>query len=143
MAFRDEAAHRHRPRGLVHHLEGTAANVHDLTPSGKLLHGEEERVWGDSGYRGIGKRAEHAHRDVSWRIAMPPGKRRTLAPGSAAARAEKAKARVRARVEHPFRIIKRVFGCDMVRYRGLERNVQRLALLPGFSNLMIAQPHLS
>ncbi len=52
--------------------------------------------------------------------------------------AEKAKARV----EHPFRIIKRVFGCDMVRYRGLDKNVQRLALLPGFSNLMIAQPHL-
>ena len=45
-------------------------------------------------------------------------------------------------VEHPFRIIKRVFGCDMVRYRGLDKNVQRLALLLGFSNLMIAQPHL-
>ncbi len=71
---------------------------------------------------------------------MPPSQRRTLAPGSAAARAEKAKAR--ARVEHPFRIVKRVFGCDMVRYRGLDKNVQRLALLPGFSNLMIAQPHL-
>ncbi len=110
-------------RGLVHHLEGTAANVHDLTPSDQLLHGEEEQVWGDSGYRGIGKRAEHA-------------------PGSAAAKAEKAKARVRARVEHPFRIVKRVFGYDMVRYRGLDKNVQRLALLLGFSNLMIAQPHL-
>ena len=69
---------------------------------------------------------------------MPPSKRRTLAPGSAAALAETAKARV----EHPFRIIKRVFGCDMVRYRGLDKNVQRLALLPGVSNLMIAQPHL-
>ncbi len=80
---------------------------------------------------------------MSWQIAMPPSKRRTLAPGSAAALAETAKARGRARVEHPFRIIKRVFGCDMVRYRGLERNVQRLAPLPGFSNLMIAQPHLS
>ena len=66
---------------------------------------------------------------------MNLGKRRTLA--------ETVKARVRARVEHPFRIVKRVFGCDMVCYRGLERNVQRLALLPGFSNLMIAQPPLS
>ena len=73
------------------------------------------------------------------RLPCPPGQRWTLAPGSAAARAEKAKARV----EHPFRIIKRVFGCDMVRYRGLDKNVQRLALLPGFSNLMIARPHLS
>ena len=128
-------------RGLLHHLEGTAANVHDLTPSGRLLHGEEEQVRGDSGYRGVGKRAEHAHREVSWQIALPPSKRRTLTPGSAAALAEKAK--VRARVEHPFRIIKRVFGCDMVRYRGLERNMQRLAPLLGFSNLMIARPHLS
>ncbi len=47
------------------------------------------------------------------------------------------------RVEHPFRIVKRVFGCDMVRYRGLDKNVQRLAPLLGFSNLMIARPHLS
>ena len=59
---------------------------------------------------------------------------------SAAALAETAKARVR--VEHSFWILKRVFGCDMVRYRGLDKNVQRLALLPDFSNLMIAQPHL-
>ena len=64
------------PRGLVHHLEGTAANVYDLTPSGWLLHGEEEQVWGDAGYRGIGRRAEHAHREVLWQIAMNPGKRR-------------------------------------------------------------------
>ncbi len=70
-----------------------------------------------------------------------PGPAPDAGPGSAAALAEKAKARVR--VEHPFRIIKRVFGCDMVRYRGLDKNVQRLALLPGFSNLMIARPHLS
>ena len=64
------------PRDLVHHLEGTAVNVHDLTPSGKLLHDEEEQVRGDSGYREIGEHAEHAHRDVSWQIALPPGQRR-------------------------------------------------------------------
>ncbi len=87
------------PQGLVYYLEGTAANVHDLTPSDRLLHGEEEQVRGDSGYRGIGKRAEHAHREVSWRIAMNPG--------SAATKAETAKAR--ARVEHPFRIAS---GCS-------------------------------
>ena len=87
------------PRGLVHHLEGTAANAHDLTPSDRLLHGEEEQVRADAGYRGIGKRTAHAHREVSWQIAMPPSKRRTLAPDSAAAKAETAKARARARVE--------------------------------------------
>ena len=113
----------------MHHLEGTAANVHDLTPSDRLLHGEEEQVWGDSGYRGIGKRAEHAHREVSWQIAMPPGQRRTLAPGSAAAKAEKAKARVRARVEHPFRIARRMFGCNRVRCRRLEEHAAACAAL--------------
>ena len=81
-------------RGLVHHPEGTAANVYDLTPSDRLLHGEEKQVWADAGYRGIGKRAEHAHREVSRQIAMNPGQ----APGSAATKAETAKVRVRARV---------------------------------------------
>ncbi len=95
------------PRRLVHHLEGTAANAHHLTPSDRLLHGEEKQVRADAGNRGIGKRAKHAHREVSWRIALPPGQRRTLAPVSAAAKAETAKARVR--VEHPFRIAS---GCS-------------------------------
>ncbi len=107
MAFRDEASHRHRSPGSGAPSGGNGRQRRDLTPSGRLLHGEEEQVWGDSGYRGIGKRAEHAHCEVSWRIAMPPGQRRTLTPGSAAVRAEKAKAR--RRVEHPFRIAS---GCS-------------------------------
>ncbi len=60
-------------------------------PSDRLLHGEEEQVRGDSGYRGIGKRAEHAHRDVSRQIALTPGQRRTLAPGSTDSLVEKAR----------------------------------------------------
>ncbi len=135
MAFRDEAAHRHRHPGSGAPPGGNGRQRRDLTPSGKLLHGEEEQVRGDSGYRGIGKRAEHAHREVSWQIALPPGQRRGQGgegegPGAGAGGASV-----------PDR--ERVFGCDMVRYRGLEKNVQRLAPLPGFSNLMIAQPHLS
>ncbi len=55
---------------------------------------------------------------------------------------ETAKARARARVAHPLRILKRAFGSNRVRCRGLERNAQRLAPLPGFSNLMIARPRL-
>ena len=127
MAFRDEAAHRHRPPGSGAPLGWNGRQRRDLTPD----------------TAGSEKRAERAHREVSWQIALPPGPRRTLAPGSATAKVETAKARVRAQVEHPFRIVKRVFGCDRVRYRGLERNVQRFAPLLGFSNLMIAQPHLS
>ena len=87
-----------------------------------LLHGDEERVWGDAGYTGIEKREEHQARDVTWLVALRPGKRAQLPPTSRLARTEKLKASVRAKGEHPFRYIKRVFGYDKVRYRGLAKN---------------------
>jgi IS5 family transposase len=129
--------------GLVHSFETTAANVHDLTPSGHLLHGKEQRIWADAGYRGIEKRSEHRDRNVDWNVAMRPGQRRALPEGDLDRRIERCKARVRAKVEHPFRYVKRVFGYDKVRYRGLEKNTNRLALLLGFSNLMTAEPCLT
>jgi IS5 family transposase len=62
--------------GLIHSLDTTAANVHDIVPTDKLLHGEEQRVFGDAGYLGIQKRDEHKHREnVSWFIAKRPGTR--------------------------------------------------------------------
>ncbi len=65
--------------GLIHSIDTTAANVHDIVPSGKLLHGEERRVFGDAGYLGIQKRGEHKHRkNVSWFIAKRPGSRKAL-----------------------------------------------------------------
>ena len=64
--------------GLVHSVGTTAANVHDVTQSARLLHGKEKAVWGDSGYRGIEKRKEHEDRDVAWHVAMMPGARRKL-----------------------------------------------------------------
>ncbi len=123
--------------GLVHSVTGTSANVHDITESEKLLHGEEERVRGDSGYRGIDKRPEHRDRDTNWQISMTPSKRRLLKPRSTEARQEKSKASVRAKVEHPFRYVKQMFGYRKVRYRGLQKNMERIHLLLGFSNLLI------
>lgn len=128
--------------GLIHSVATTPANAHDITQAGQLLHGEEDRVWGDAGYQGIEKREEHKDRDVDWFIAMRPGKRRTLAKNSAEAKTEFIKAQVRAKVEHPFRYIKRVFGYDKVRYRGLAKNSERLHLLAAFSNLMIGKKYL-
>ncbi|MBR2513261.1 MAG: IS5 family transposase, partial [Halomonas sp.] len=65
--------------GLIHGIETTAANVHDIVPADQLLHGEEQRVFGDAGYLGIQKRDEHKHRhDVSWYIAKRPGTRKKL-----------------------------------------------------------------
>jgi IS5 family transposase len=128
--------------GLIHSLATTAANVHDITQADQLLHGEEERVWGDAGYRGIDKREEHRSRKVDWNIAMRPGQRKHLVEGGNLAELETLKASVRAKVEHPFRYIKRVFGYDKVRYRGLAKNTERLHLLAAFTNLMIGRKYL-
>jgi len=72
-------------------------------------------------------------------VAMPSGKRRLLAPGSAEAVVERAKASVRAKVEHPFRVIKRQFGHVKARYRGLSMNGSQLVTLFALSNLWIAR----
>ena len=100
-------------------------------------------VWGDAGYQGIHKRPEHQDRDVHWHVALRPGVRRTLDPDSPAARVERAKSSLRAKVEHPFRTVKRHFGYDKVRYRGQHKHRQRLALLLGFHNLLRAAPCLA
>ena len=96
--------------GLVHSLSATSANVHDVTEAHRLLHGEEQRVWGDAGYIGVQKRAENLGLAVDWQVAMKPGQRRKLEPDSAAARREKVKASIRAKVEHPFLNVKGLFG---------------------------------
>ena len=129
--------------GLVHSLHATAANVSDVTEAHRLLHGGESEAWGDAGYRGVEKRPEHAQSGVRWRVAMRPGLRRQLAPGSAEAKAERRLASVRAKVEHPFLYVKRRFGYAKVRYRGLEKNRQRLALLLGLGNLLVAERQLA
>ena len=122
--------------GVVHSLVATGANAHDVTQAGELLHGEECRVWGDAGYTGVGKRAEHQGLAVEWLIALKPGKRMLLEPGGLEAWFEKAKASARAKVEHPFPDAKRIFGYAKVRYRGLAKNHERLATLLGLSNLL-------
>ena len=75
-------------------------------------------------------------------MAMRPGRRRRLEPGSEEALEEKAKASVRAKVEHPFLRLKRLFGYGKVRYRGLAKNTERLALLFGLGNLLTAEGQL-
>ena len=109
--------------GIVHSVSTTAANVHDVTEAHRLLHGGEKAVWVDAGYQGVGKRRE-------------------LDPESDGARAEKAKTPVRAKVEHPSLRVKGLFGYSKVRYRGLMKNTQRLALLFGLGNLLTAEGQL-
>lgn len=122
--------------GLIHSLETTPANVHDLEVVERLLHGAERRAFGDAGYRGIDKRSD---RGIIWCIAERPGKRRQMDPDSLEAKVERLKSQIRAKVEHPFRYIKRMFGYDKVRYRGQEKNRNRLHVLAGFTNLLLAE----
>ena len=143
MAFRDESAHRGGlGNGQSAPMTATAANVHDVTEAHHLLHGSETVVWGDAGYQGVHKREENAGLGVDWRVAMRPGRRRKLEAGSEEAALEKGKASVRAKVEHPFLRVKRRFGYGKVRYRGLAKNMQRLALLFGLGNLLTAAGRL-
>jgi transposase, IS5 family len=131
--------------GLVHTVRGTSGHVNDVTEGNSLLHGEEIDAYGDAGYQGVGKRPD-AKADMKWHIAMRPGKRRELdkdKPLDALIdKAEKIKASIRAKVEHPFRVIKRQFGYVKVRYRGLKKNTAQLVTLFALSNLWMARGKL-
>ena len=130
--------------GLVHNVIGTAANVNDVTQAGALLHGQEEVAYGDAGYRGVDKRPEAA--GPVWHVAMRHGLRRKLnpfiQPDFVAEQIEQAKASVRAKVEHPFRVLKRQFGYTKVRYRGLKKNTAQIVTLFALSNLWMARRRL-
>ena len=131
--------------GMVHSVTTTAANVNDVTQADALLHGEETDVFADAGYQGVAKRNPEI--DVNWHVAMRPGKRRSLDLTSALARkideVEKIKASIRAKVEHPFRVIKRQFGFTKVRYRGLAKNTAQIVTLFALSNLWMARRKLT
>lgn len=131
--------------GLVHTVRGTAGSVGDVVEANSLLHGEEDEAWGDAGYQGAGKRPD-ARSDVQWNIAMRPGKRRQLDKADPIERIteelEHIKARIRAKVEHPFRVIKRQFGHVKVRYRGLVKNTAQLHTLFALANLWMVRRRL-
>jgi len=131
--------------GLIHSVETTAAHVHDLTPAAQLLHGGETVVYADAGYQGIEKRDEMKGRGIGFRVAMRPGKRRVL-PDTPEGRiddlVETAKAHIRAKVEHPFRVIKRQFGFQKTRLRGMLKNRCKVNVLAALSNLFMARGRL-
>ena len=129
--------------GLVHTVTTTAANEADVEQVADLLHGKEEQVWADSGYRGAQSRVQRD--DLRWHIAARPSDIAKLPEGRAKARLQKSehrKASVRAKVEHPFRVIKRQFGLMKVRFRGLQKNTAHLLTLFALSNLWMARRQL-
>ncbi len=108
--------------GLTHSFTTTAANEHDLNQAEHLLHGKEEFIFADSGYRGADKREELKATKADWQIAEIPSKVKELKKhpriNKIPLKTEYLKASIRAKVEHPFRIIKCQFGFTKARYRG-------------------------
>jgi IS5 family transposase len=120
---------------LIHSVEVTPANIHDMHVLPWLLHGEERRVWGDSAYAGqaavLSVCAPHA-RDFTQRRARTPEERAT----------NRWKSRIRARVEHPIGVIKRVFKFTKVCYRGLVKNRHRLVVASALANIFMVRKRL-
>ncbi|RDE24364.1 IS5 family transposase [Motiliproteus coralliicola] len=125
--------------GLTHSFTTTAANEHDLNQAANLLHGEEEFVFADNGYRGVEKRDELKDEPVDWHIAEGPSKvkepRKHPQINKTLLSIEYMKASIRAKVEHPFRIIKCQFDFIKTRYRGLMKNDSKLAMLFMLANI--------
>jgi transposase, IS5 family len=128
--------------GLVHTVRGTAGNVSDVVEANSLLHGQETEALGDAGYQGADKRPD-ANPKVTWNVAMRPGKRKQLDKSQVLDRMkdefERTKASIRAKVEHPFRVLKQQFGHVKVRYRGLAKNTAQLHTLFALSNLWMVR----
>nr|WP_259372966.1 transposase [Ideonella dechloratans] len=122
-----------------------AAVEGDQAEAQELRLDEDCEAYADAGYRGADKRPD-ARAGVAWNIAMRPGKRRTLAPAkpieALTEQLGRVKAGIQARVEHPFRVVKRQFGQVKVRYRGLAMNTAQLHTLFALANLWMARRKL-
>ena len=137
--------------GLVHTVVSTAANVSDISQMAALLTGAETRVGADAGYVGASRRPEvqaklaATGQQIEWRIARRRKPIREMAEGwqkNLILAAEKLKASIRARVEHPFHVIKNIFKHKKARYRGLAKNHAQVTMLFALGNLYLARGKL-
>jgi len=131
--------------GLVHHVEVTAANVHDVTMVPKLLYGEEESVHGDSGYLGAEKREDAVTQNrqgkkIYYKINRRPSQSKNKSAHSQGQikRREREKSSVRAKVEHVFGVVKGQFGYRKTRYKGRRKQEAKLYMLFALANLILA-----
>jgi IS5 family transposase len=125
---------------LIHTILASAANVSDALALPHLLHGKETRVWGDQAYRGQGqamkavapRARDFTNRRYRWGSKIDESVKAT----------NRTKSRVRAKVEHTIGIIKRIFGFQKVRYRGLAKNLHRLQVTAALANLYTVRRQL-
>jgi IS5 family transposase len=134
--------------GLVHHLEVTAANVHDVTVTPKLLTSEEKTVYGDAGYLGAEKREDAVTHNKEGKKIRYKINRRPLQDRNKSARSlgqikrrEREKSSVRAKVEHVFGVVKGLFGYRKTRYKGRRKQTAKLYMMFALANLYLADKH--
>jgi len=139
--------------GLTHTVVTTAANVSDITVASKLLHGQEDALHADAGYIGLEQREEMTAAQAAGTLkatlkfqiaekrsnikALPEGEYKTLRQSI-----ERCKAQIRARVEHPFHIVKNLFKHKKLRYKGIAKNGAQMNVLFALANLLIAKRSL-
>ena len=137
--------------GLVHTLKVTSGNVHDVCVAADLLTGEEQQVYGDSGYLGAEKRPEALRKNKSgqrirYKINRRPSqsKNKSIRSKAQIKRREHEKSSVRAKVEHVFAVIKLQLQFRKTRYRGLRKQISKLNMLFALANMILAdRPSLS
>jgi IS5 family transposase len=125
---------------VIHAVAATAANVHDATCLPDLLHGDETRIWGASAYQGQGDAIRECApnaQDMTNRRYRRKGEVDDIERAK-----NKTKSSVRAKVEHPFLVIKRIFGFAKTRYKGLDKNAHRLFVTCALTNLYLLRRRL-
>ena len=134
-----------RDSGLVHTVKATPANVHDVSMTSELLHGEEETVNGDSGYMGAEKREDAIVRNnkgkkIRYQINLRPSQIKKLSKSGQykARKREHAKSSVRAKVEHVFGVVKGLLKFKKTRYRGLRKQTAKFNIMFALANLILA-----
>lgn len=132
-------------KGLVHTIKVTPANEHDVTIMSELLHGKEERAYGDSGYIGAKKRPEAIKKNkdgknIKYIINRRPSSIKKLSKSGqyAAKKRERQKSSVRCKVEHVFAVVKNIFRYRKTRYRGLRKQTAKLNIMFALANLYLA-----
>jgi IS5 family transposase len=126
-------------RGIVHSLTTTAANVHDSTQIAKLLHGQEREVFGDQAYWNDSHRKDAQKMGIRYRINRRPNQ---TPLSEYQRRINRLRSRARARCEHVFHVVKRLWGFSKVRYRGLAKNTSRLFTAFALANLYLLRRRL-
>ena len=125
---------------LIHSVAATAANVHDSQVLPDLLHGQEARVWDGAAYSGQRHVIRHHAPQAKNFVQTKAHRHRPLSEAERAR--NRTKSKVRAKVEHVFLVIKRIFGWSKVRYRGLAKNTNWLWVTCGLANLYVARRRL-